>query len=286
MRTATTRAELAATLTAWRRNGESVTLVPTMGNLHAGHLALVHRAHAEADRVVASIFVNPLQFDRPEDLAAYPRTLEDDARGLVEAGVDLLFAPSEREVYPRGREGTTRVEVPILGDDLEGAHRPGHFSGVATVVCKLFNLVRPDVAVFGEKDFQQLLIIRRLNEDLDMGVRVLGQPTVRDPDGLALSSRNGYLGPEDRARAPALHRALLDCAQGLRSAGGDIPALEQAARAAMSAARLRPEYVSVRRQQDLGPPDPQDRSLVVLAAAWCGPARLIDNLCVDLPALA
>jgi len=271
-------------LTAWRRNGESVALVPTMGNLHAGHLALVHRVRAEADRVVASIFVNPLQFDRPEDLAAYPRTLDADARALAEAGVDLLFAPSEQEVYPRGREGTTRVEVPGLGEELEGAHRPGHFSGVATVVCKLFNLVRPDVAVFGEKDFQQLLIIRRMNEDLDMGVRVLGEPTVRDPDGLALSSRNGYLDPEDRARAPALHRALLDCAQGLHDAGGDIPALEQAAWAAIAAAGLRPEYVSVRRQQDLAVPGPQDRALVVLAAAWCGPARLIDNLCVDLPA--
>jgi pantoate--beta-alanine ligase len=150
-------------------------------------------------------------------------------------------------------------------------------------VCKLFNLVCPDVAVFGEKDFQQLLVIRRMNEDLDLGVRVLGQPTVRDADGLAMSSRNGYLGPEDRARAPALHRALLDCAQGLHSARRDIPALEQAAWTALSVAGLRPEYVSVRRQLDLGPPGPQDRSLVVLAAAWCGPARLIDNLPVDLP---
>lgn len=283
MQTVHTRAALVAVLDPWRRAGERIALVPTMGNLHAGHLALVRRARAEADRVVASIFVNPLQFDRPEDLAAYPRTLEADAAALAEAGADLLFAPAEQEVYPRGRDGITRVEVPGLGETLEGAHRPGHFIGVATVVCKLFALVRPDVAVFGEKDFQQLLIIRTMNADLDLGVRVLAEPTVREPDGLAMSSRNGYLGPEDRARAPALYAALTDLAGAISRGERDFTALEQAARARLEAAGLRPEYVSLRRRQDLALPEPGDRELVLLAAAWCGPARLIDNLPVDLP---
>lgn len=284
MRTVHTRAALAAALAPWRRERRKVALVPTMGHLHRGHLALVERARRHADRVVASIFVNPLQFDREDDLAAYPRSLDSDARALAEAGVDLLFAPPETEVYPRGRDGVTRIEVPVIGDDLEGAHRPGHFVGVATVVCKLFSLVRPDVAVFGEKDFQQLLIVRRMTGDLDLGVEILAEPTAREPDGLALSSRNSYLGSDDRARAPALYAALSDCAQGLLQAGaGDCPSLERAARDRLAAAGLQPEYVSIRRRQDLSPPAAGDRALVVLGAAWCGPARLIDNVPVDLP---
>ena len=283
MRTVHTRGDLAAALFPWRRQGDTVALVPTMGHLHQGHMALVERARRHADRVVATIFVNPLQFDRAEDLAAYPRSLEADSRALSEAGVDLLFAPPEAEVYPRGRDGVTRVEVPVLGDDLEGAHRPGHFVGVATVVCKLFSLVRPQVAVFGEKDYQQLLIVRRMTEDLDLGVEILTIPTVREPDGLALSSRNSHLDAADRARAPALHGALSACVDALQSGDTAYAALEQAARARVTAAGLRPDYVSIRRQQDLGPPDAGARSLVVLGAAWCGPARLIDNIRTDLP---
>jgi pantoate--beta-alanine ligase len=283
MQTVRTRAELAAALAPWRREDRTVALVPTMGHLHQGHLALVARARRHADRVVASIFVNPLQFDRAEDLAAYPRSLEADARALEEAGVDLLFAPGEAEVYPRGRGGVTRVEVPGLGAELEGAHRPGHFVGVATVVCKLFCLVRPRLAVFGEKDYQQLLIVRRMTEDLDLGVEVLAEPTVREPDGLAMSSRNSYLDEADRARAPALHAALKACAEHLQTGDTAIASLERAARAAVAAAGLRPDYVSIRRQADLGLPEPGDRALVVLGAVWCGPARLIDNIPLDLP---
>jgi pantoate--beta-alanine ligase len=283
MRTVHTRAELTAALEPWRREAHTIALVPTMGHLHRGHLALVNRARAHADRVVASIFVNPLQFDRADDLAAYPRTMESDARALAQAGVDLLFAPPESEVYPRGREGVTRVEVPGLGDELEGAHRPGHFAGVATVVCKLFCMVRPQMAVFGEKDFQQLLIVRRMTADLDLGVEILAEPTVRDPDGLALSSRNSHLDEGDRAQAPALYKALAECAKRLCAGDTAFEALEQTGRARIAAGGLRPDYVSIRRRQDLAPPSPGDRSLVVLGAAWCGPARLIDNVRADLP---
>ncbi|OOG23777.1 pantoate--beta-alanine ligase [Thioalkalivibrio denitrificans] len=282
MKTVHTRAELAAALSPWRREDRAVALVPTMGHLHRGHLALVERARRDAQHVVASIFVNPLQFDRADDLAAYPRTLEADAQALADAGVDLLFAPPEAEVYPRGREGVTRVEVPGLGDDLEGAHRPGHFTGVATVVCKLFGMVRPHLAVFGEKDFQQLMIVRRMTADLDLGVEILSEPTVREPDGLALSSRNSLLDENDRARAPALYRSLAGCGKRLAAGETDVPALEQAGRAELEAAGLRPDYISIRRRQDLGPPGPEDQALVVLGAAWCGPVRLIDNLTVDL----
>jgi pantoate--beta-alanine ligase len=284
MQTVYTRAELSAVLAAWRREDRTVALVPTMGHLHQGHLALVARARRHADRVVASIFVNPLQFDRAEDLAAYPRSLKADARALEEGGVDLLFSPEEAEIYPRGRAGVTRVEVPGLSAELEDAHRPGHFAGVATVVCKLFCMVRPNLAVFGEKDYQQLLIVRRMTEDLDLGVEILAEPTVREPDGLAMSSRNSYLDEADRARAPALYAALEACVERLRAGETAFAAMERTARAAVAAGGLRLDYVSIRRQADLGLPEPGDRALVVLGAAWCGPARLIDNIPVYLPA--
>lgn len=270
---------------AWRQDHARVALVPTMGNLHDGHLALVRQARGLADRLVVSIFVNPLQFDRPEDLAAYPRTLEEDCRRLEAEGVDAVFAPADAQVYPRGRENITRVEVPVISELLEGAHRPGHFTGVATVVCKLFHLVDPDVAVFGEKDFQQLLLIRRMVADLDLPVRVEAGATVREADGLALSSRNAYLTPEERARAPALYRVLRELAGRLRAAPGPDPAaLEQEGMKALEISGLRPDYVAVRRREDLLPPQEGDRHLVLLGAAWLGRARLIDNLSVDLPA--
>ena len=264
-------------LRTWRQAGERIALVPTMGNLHRGHLRLVQEARAYAPRTVASIFVNPMQFGPQEDFAAYPRTQARDRELLEAEGTDLLFAPEVATVYPRPPEEQTRIEVPRLSTMLCGASRPGHFVGVATVVCKLFNMVQPDLAVFGEKDFQQLLVIRRMTEDLCLPVTILGVPTVREPDGLALSSRNGYLLPEERARAPALYRALRQAADGLKAGLGPDEVQHQAIQA-LEKAGLVPDYVSVRRADDLAEPWPADTDLVILGAAQLGKARLIDNL--------
>ena len=266
---------------AWRRAGQRVGFVPTMGNLHAGHLALVAEARRLAERVVVSIFVNPLQFGPQEDFSAYPRTLARDQELLAGAGTDLLFAPTVAAVYPRGQAEQTLVEVPGLSDILCGASRPGHFVGVATVVCKLFNMVQPDLAVFGEKDFQQLQVIRLMTLDLSLPVAIQGLATAREADGLAMSSRNGYLTAEERARAPALYHTLQRCADWLR-AGQDSATVERQAEEAIAAAGFEPDYFSVRRAADLGLPAPGERELVVLAAARLGRARLIDNLRVAL----
>lgn len=268
-------------LASHRAAERRVAFVPTMGNLHAGHMALIAKARELCEAVVVSVFVNPLQFDRAEDLAAYPRTLDADARRLEEAGVDVLYAPDEAEVYPHGREQSTCISVPGLSDILEGAHRPGHFTGVTTVVCKLFNRVRPDVAVFGEKDWQQLQLIRRMVEDLDMGIAIVGLPTVREADGLAMSSRNGALTAEERACAPVLYRALDGLRKGLLAGGRDFTVLENAALAAIARGGMRPDYVSVR-AEDLGAPEGAC-DLVVLGAAWIGRTRLIDNISLRLP---
>lgn len=264
-------------LGVYRRERLRVALVPTMGALHEGHLRLVDEARTHADRVVVSIFVNPLQFGRGEDFETYPRDAAADARLLEERGVHLLFAPDVTEVYPAGAAAATRVEVPGLSDILCGAFRPGHFVGVATVVLKLFNMVQPDVALFGEKDYQQLTVIRRMVHDLDVPVKVIGVPTVREPDGLALSSRNRYLDAEQRAIAPELYRSLEGVA-GQVAGGVDPRTAAGAAAARLEQAGFRPEYVEVLRAADLAPPGPDDRDLVVLAAAWLGRARLIDNL--------
>jgi pantoate--beta-alanine ligase len=269
--------DLRARLDAWRHQGETIACVPTMGNLHAGHLALVAEARRRARRVVVSIFVNPLQFGPREDLAAYPRTLAQDEALLARAGCDLLFTPTPETMYPRGQAVQTRVLVPGISDILCGASRPGHFAGVATVVCKLLNMMQPHLALFGEKDYQQLLVIRRLVEDLAMPVEIVGVPTVREPDGLAMSSRNGYLSAEERGRAPALYRTLLWAADALR-AGRPIPDVELRACRALEEAGLRPDYFSVRRCEDLAEPGEGDQDLVILAAAFLGRARLIDNL--------
>ena len=265
---------------AWRHAGQRVGFVPTMGNLHAGHLALVAEARRLAERVVVSIFVNPLQFGPQEDFAAYPRTLARDQELLAGAGTDLLFAPTVEAVYPRGEAEQTRVEVPGISDILCGASRPGHFVGVATVVCKLFNMVQPDLAVFGEKDFQQLQVIRLMTLDLSLPVAVHGLATVREADGLAMSSRNGYLTAEERARAPALYQTLWRCAERLRQ-GQDIATVEGQAGEEIAAAGFGPDYFSVRRAADLALPQAGDRELVVLAAARLGRARLIDNVRVE-----
>ncbi|EGV18763.1 pantoate--beta-alanine ligase [Thiocapsa marina] len=280
MNTIETVEGLRAQVAAWRVAGERVAFVPTMGNLHAGHLALVAQARARAQRVVASIFVNPMQFGPAEDLDAYPRTLARDRELLEAAGCDLLFAPGVATVYPRGSEAQTRVEVPGLSDVLCGESRPGHFRGVATVVCKLFNMVQPDVALFGEKDFQQLLVIRRMVEDLAMPVEIVGVPTVREPDGLAMSSRNGYLSPSERARAPALRRVLTQARESLL-AGNAVALVEREAEDALREAGLTPDYIRVCTTDDLRPATESDRDLVILAAAYLGRARLIDNLRVQ-----
>ena len=268
---------LRARVADWRAAGERIALVPTMGHLHAGHLALVAAARAAAARVLVSVFVNPLQFGPREDFAAYPRTLEQDLARLDTAGVEALFAPGVETIYPRGQAGQTRVEVPGLSDILCGASRPGHFAGVATVVCKLFNLAQPDLAFFGEKDFQQWLVIRKMTADLVLPVEVRGLATVREADGLAMSSRNSYLSAAERARAPELYRALGRLSERVR-AGCPPAEAERLAGEELTAAGFEPDYVSVRRARDLGQPAAADSDLVALAAARLGSTRLIDNL--------
>jgi pantoate--beta-alanine ligase len=263
-------------LREWRIQRLRIAFVPTMGNLHEGHISLIERARGLADKVVASVFVNPTQFGPSEDYGAYPRTLERDAGFLEAAGTDVLFAPTIASIYPYG-DTEAWVDVPSLSGILCGAARPGHFRGVATVVARLFNHVAPDVAVFGEKDYQQLLLIRRMTVDLGFPIEIVGAPTARDADGLALSSRNQYLSPQERLRASAIFRALNRVAAGV-SAGGDIQTHTAEARAALEADGFRPDYVEVRSAESLQPPRAGERELVVLAAAWLGRARLIDNL--------
>lgn len=283
MLTATTLGTVRAQLAAWRAQGERVALVPTMGNLHQGHLKLVETAKKQAKRVVVSIFVNPLQFGQNEDFSSYPRTFEEDSRILAANNVDILFAPVLEEMCPEGMATHTKVDVPGLSDILCGASRPGHFRGVATVVNKLFNIVQPDLAVFGEKDYQQLLIIRRMAKDLAMPIDIVGVPTVREPDGLAMSSRNSYLSAEDRRQAPQLYQAL--CAVRYQLGKGcDHDAAVEAGLGWMRDAGLKPDYLTVRQARDLAPAGAQDRELIILAAAWLGNTRLIDNLRVTLQA--
>jgi pantoate--beta-alanine ligase len=280
MQTLTTAKELRATVARWRAMGEAIAFVPTMGNLHEGHLRLVDVARERVGRVVVSIFVNPMQFGEGEDFASYPRTLAEDSAKLAARGADLLFAPEVAEVYPGGTGSLTRVEVPELSDILCGAFRSGHFTGVATVVVKLLNLVQPDVALFGEKDFQQLAVIRRVVLDLNIPVEIVGVPTVRAPDGLAMSSRNGYLTVQERQVAPTLYQSLQEAAQRVLEGGQNYTAVEADTIERLRRAGFRPEYVSVRRTADLKAPTAADRDLVILGAAWLGNARLIDNLTV------
>ena len=272
---------LRTAVAALRGNGRRIAFVPTMGNLHAGHVALMTQARAHANAVVASIYVNPLQFGPREDFAAYPRTPDADSAMLRAAGVEILFMPDEATMYPRGRAAHTRVEVPLVAEILCGAARPGHFAGVTTVVARLFNLVRPDIALFGKKDYQQLMLIRLMTRDLGMPIEIVGCDTVRADDGLALSSRNGYLTPAERAVAPALYAALQTVARGLYAGETAAHATERAG-AQLAQVGFAPEYVSVRRACDLAEPDAGDSELVVLAAARLGRARLIDNLEFDL----
>lgn len=287
MKILNTVVDLCKAVAKWRAAGERVALVPTMGNLHAGHLQLVEQAHLHADRVVVSIFINPMQFGDASgnggDFERYPRTFTEDCEKLaaLEKGVDAVFAPAVGEVYPNGHEYETRVEVPEISDILCGEFRPGHFVGVATVVAKLFNMVQPDVALFGEKDFQQLLVIRRFTRELCFPVEIIGVPTVREASGLAMSSRNQYLTQEERVQAATLYQVLLQIRKNIKKGKSDFVAIENAACRQFLEAGFRPEYVSIRRVEDLWPAQPEDKNLVVLAAAWLGSARLIDNVIIN-----
>lgn len=271
--------ELREQLKELRLQGQTLALVPTMGNLHQGHLRLIEEAKRQADKVIASIFVNPLQFGPNEDFAKYPRTLEADIAKLESAGCDLLFNPDIDEVYPQGQEQQTRVQVPLVSDGLCGHKRPGHFDGVATVVTKLFNFVQPDIACFGQKDYQQLAVIRKLVADLNFPIRIIGVPTQRTPEGLALSSRNNYLSEEERLKAAGLYATLKATGQKLASGRVHFYELTHLARARLAELGFSPEYVEIR-SLDLSPAQPDASSWVILAAAYMGKTRLIDNLVV------
>tara|TARA_B100001059_G_scaffold198483_1_gene204349 strand:+ start:1555 stop:2406 length:852 start_codon:yes stop_codon:yes gene_type:complete len=278
MNTLHTIAQLRAAVSRARQEGKRIGLVPTMGNLHAGHIALVEKALQRTDYVVVSIFVNPLQFGAGEDLDSYPRTLPEDQAKLHEIGTHMIFAPSVSDIYPEGMEGHTRVAVPVVSEGLCGSSRPGHFEGVATVVNKLLNIVQPDLAIFGQKDFQQLAVIRKMAHDLCMPVQIMGEPTVRAADGLALSSRNGYLNAEQRACAPVLYRTLQQIAEKLQAGRQDFAAVIDEAQAQLVDAGLTPDYLDLRDAHSLQPVTTATRELVALAAAYLGTTRLIDNL--------
>jgi pantoate--beta-alanine ligase len=283
MQTITRIAQLRETVTRWRLARESIAFVPTMGNLHMGHASLMSAAHLHGRRVIASIFVNPMQFGPSEDFSAYPRTPDDDSCLLGEYGVDALFHPTVEEMYPTGSVGSTVVDVPGLTDILCGAFRPGHFQGVATVVVKLLCLVQPDVAIFGEKDFQQLTVIRRVVDDLNLPVKIVGAPTVRAEDGLALSSRNRYLSEAERAAAPAMYRALDKARRRLEAGDLDYSSMQAGGLGELAQAGFRPEYFEVRTADRLAIPTASDVDIVVLAAGRIGKARLIDNLQCTAP---
>ena len=265
-----------------RQEGKRIALVPTMGNLHDGHMKLVDAAKASADVVVASIFVNPMQFARPDDLARYPRTLQDDCEKLNKRKVDLVFAPAAAEIYPHGIENQTYVDVPGLSTMLEGASRPGHFRGVSTIVSKLFNLVQPDVACFGEKDFQQLALIRKMVADMGYDIEIIGVPIMRAKDGLALSSRNGYLSVEQRKIAPGLHKVMNSVAEKLAAGERNLDEVIAIAAQELNEKGFRADDIQIRDADTLFDLTETSKRAVILMAAWLGEARLIDNQIVAL----
>mgnify|MGYP003386435955 CR=1 FL=1 len=269
-------ATLRTTVHGWRASGERIAFVPTMGNIHEGHLRLVDAARGQATRVVASVFVNPTQFDRADDFERYPRTLDADARALAGRGADLLFLPEVSTMYPHGLDLAAYVEPTHSAQPLEGEFRPGHFRGMATVVTKLLNLIQPDCAVFGEKDYQQLAVVRAVVRELLLPVEIVGLPTVREADGLAMSSRNQYLTPAERTLAPRIYQALLAAAHEGAATDAPLPAIEARQAAQLKELGFRVEYFRFRNAQ-LAPPTPADGRRVVLTAAWLGKARLIDN---------
>lgn len=278
MQTINTISAMRQQVAAWRAAGERIALVPTMGNLHAGHLHLVARARRLAERVVVTIFVNPLQFGPNDDFETYPRTLSEDSDKLQREGVDLLFAPSTGEMYPTTHQGSSQIEVTGVSQGLCGASRPGHFIGVATVVAKLFNIVQADVALFGEKDYQQLQVIRQMVADLCFPVEVVGVPTVREVDGLAMSSRNGYLSESERGLAPVIYQSLLAAASRIEAGERDFRRIEGAVQASLKQVGFEPDYFAVVNANTLKPAAADDRSLRLLVAARLGQTRLIDNI--------
>lgn len=282
MQVVNTREELRELRESWRHHDDHVALVPTMGNLHAGHLSLVDLARRHAERVVVTVFVNPTQFGEGEDFEDYPRTLKRDTQRLKKLDADALFTPDVDTVYPFGIDKATLVSVPGLTRNFCGASRPGHFDGVTTVVARLFALVQPDVAVFGQKDYQQQLVIRHMTADLSLPIRIITAPTVREADGLAMSSRNQYLSDAERAVAPQLHASLEAVGTELENGNRDFEALEKAALARLEATGFAPDYVAIRRAESLEPPDRDCDEIVVLAAAHLGKARLIDNIVVTI----
>lgn len=273
-----TIADIRQQVSNWKTSAQRVALVPTMGNLHEGHLALVAQAQQLADRVVVSVFINPLQFNEIDDFDVYPRTEVEDQKKLQAAGVDALFLPAMDGIYPGGQSRATKVLVPGLGDILEGEWRPGHFTGVATVVNKLFNIVMPDLAMFGEKDFQQLVLIQRMVADLNIPVAIVPGVTLRESDGLAMSSRNSRLTPDQRRLAPALYQCLSGVREQLQQGCREFARLESEAMDRLKQEGFLPEYIAIRRTGDLEKPEPSEQKLVILSAARLGSTRLIDNL--------
>nr|WP_254313036.1 pantoate--beta-alanine ligase [Rahnella aceris] len=266
----------------FRKNNKRIALVPTMGNLHEGHMTLVEEAKARGDVVVVSIFVNPMQFERPDDLERYPRTLQEDCEKLNKRGVDLVFAPSPAEVYPKGLATQTQVDVPVISTILEGASRPGHFRGVSTIVSKLFNLVQPQVACFGQKDFQQLALLRTMVEDMGYDIEIVGVSIVRAKDGLALSSRNSYLTAEERKLAPQLNKIMNALAERLSQGERHVDEMLQETAQQLREAGFTPDELFIRDAKTLQELSVDSTSAVILMAAWLGKARLIDNQEVDL----
>ena len=282
MQTIKNKSQVRVTTQAWKREGLSVALVPTMGNLHDGHLKLVEHALQHADKVVVSIVVTPIQIGEHEDFDSYPRTLDRDSALLAEHGVDLLFAPEVSEIYADQDDQLTQVCVPGLSEILCGSFRPGHFAGVTTIVAKLFNIVQPDLAVFGEKDYQQLFLIRKMVLDLDYPVKILGLPTVREQDGLAMSSRNSYLSQDERQRASLLSKMLAKLKEDIRQGDREYIKLQENAHKILEKYGFSVDYVDIRNAETLHPAQPHDIHIVLLVAARLGATRLIDNMTLDL----
>ena len=276
------KSELTEHILGWRRHAEHIALVPTMGNLHPGHLSLVELAREHAERVIVSIFVNPTQFGEGEDFDSYPRTIERDTLRLRQLNADVLFVPTVETMYPFGLEDATTISVPRLTENFCGASRPGHFDGVTTVVARLFALTQPDVAVFGQKDYQQQLVIRHMTEDLNLPIKIVTGETMREGDGLAMSSRNQYLDDEERETATLLYATLCEIGEQLQDGKRDFSALEKNATEELTDAGFEVDYVAVRRAQNLEVPDRDCDELVILAAAKLGNARLIDNIVVTI----
>ena len=279
---ATSVVELRQYVQHWKDHGQSIAFIPTMGNLHGGHMSLIEKGQSLSDRSLCSIFVNPMQFGPNEDFNHYPRTLDADLAKLEAAGCDLVYLPTASELYPEGLDKITKVEVTDLTDHYEGAHRPGHFTGVATVVLKLFNIVKPDVSVFGKKDYQQYRVISKMVEDLNLDVQIIGQETTREPSGLATSSRNQYLSSAEAERAALIYRVLCRCAQQIGEGERDYAALQETAVRELDQAGFSTDYFVVCNAETLLPATPEDRDLVILVTAGLGDTRLLDNIEVSL----